>query len=293
MRKDRRRALTRFVFIADTHLGAGTMGFHQQPAYPERLPELLAHLDAWITRDGAIDFVIHGGDIVDAATEEGIRAAAERFRLSVPVYLSPGNHDLTAPNALDLWLSLAPEFFPGGTPEFSVAATGCSVHARTTHWDEVPYRWNAVQDAHFVPGQLDGLGEAVTCAPEHAHVFVTHSPAAAIPPEQTGLDEAAHDPGREFADTVQALVTRCPRIGCTLGGHNHVNTCVRCGGARCVTASAFVETPFEFKLVEAGTRTLKMSTVSLLPQVGFDVDYDAGGAFVQGRARDRAFEIAL
>ncbi len=116
--------MTRFVFITDTHLGAANdVGYRQQPRRADQLPALLALLDGWIRREaegGApISFVLHGGDMVDAAGPEILRAATETFRLSVPVYLSLGNHDVTRRDAADLWLSEAPAFFPGG--EFAYA----------------------------------------------------------------------------------------------------------------------------------------------------------------------------
>ena len=103
--------MTKFIYIADSHVGAGDTGYYQQPRYADRLPELVALLDAWIQQDSGIDFVLHGGDMVDAASVENIRAARAMFQLSVPVYLCLGNHDLTGENAFDLWLAEAPAFF--------------------------------------------------------------------------------------------------------------------------------------------------------------------------------------
>ena len=110
----------RFVYIADSHVGAGDVGYRQQPRYADRLPELAALLDAWIRQAGDIDFVLHGGDLIDVTSVDNIRAARELFRLSVPVYLCLGNHDLTEENALDLWLAEAPAFFPDDAPVFTV-----------------------------------------------------------------------------------------------------------------------------------------------------------------------------
>ena len=36
--------MTRFLYIADTHLGAAPMGYRQQPGYPERLGEIVRAL---------------------------------------------------------------------------------------------------------------------------------------------------------------------------------------------------------------------------------------------------------
>ena len=69
------------------------MGYRQQPGYPERRPELLALLDAWIRENPPIDFVLHGGDLIDGTTPANLRTAREFARLPVPVRLCLGNID--------------------------------------------------------------------------------------------------------------------------------------------------------------------------------------------------------
>ena len=103
--------MARFVLIADSHLGADPMGYQMQPAYPERLDEIVAALDAWIRRRGDVDFVLHAGDVVDAATDANIRRATDLFALSVPVAVCLGNHDLTETDAIERWRALAPNLF--------------------------------------------------------------------------------------------------------------------------------------------------------------------------------------
>ena len=282
--------MARFIYLADTHLGADPAMYWQQPSYPGRLPELLGLLDEWIRDDGDIDFVLHGGDMVDAPTDENLRAAADLFRLSVPIYFTLGNHDLSNRDALARWLALAPDFFPEGRPEFAIHSPGCSVHVRTTHWGYVPYYWNGEMNAHFVPDQLDNLGDVIARAPGSVHLFATHSPAVAIPSEQTGATEFDHCPGEGFTNTMLRICDQHPQVRCLLGAHNHVNVCVPRGAAHCVTVSAFTETPFEFKLIEAKPGRLKMSTVSLLSRVGFEAEYDSDKGFVHGRECDRAFD---
>jgi hypothetical protein len=48
--------MTRFLFIADTHWGAGESGYKVQPKYDEKLPAVLAALGSWIDENGPIDF---------------------------------------------------------------------------------------------------------------------------------------------------------------------------------------------------------------------------------------------
>ena len=285
--------MTKFAYIADTHLGADPMGYQQQRGYPERLPELVALLDAWIRDRGDIAYVLHGGDMVQMTSEDNIRGAAELFRLSVPVYLCLGNHDLTEPDALAMWLDLAPELFMDGQPGYSLPTGGGSVHVVPNHWEERPYCWQDEMNARLAPEQLDKLEAAVQEHPKAAHILATHSPVLGVPPEQTGFDDPYHVPPESFSGTVLDLVRRRPRIRCVLSAHSHVNMHVIREGAHFVTAGAFPETPFEFKLFEVGPEVLKMSTVSLVSQVGFTPEYDHAKAWVQGREQDRQFEEPL
>ena len=76
--------MTRFLYIADTHLGADPMGYQQQRGYPQRLPEILSALCARLDAIHGIDFILHGGDMVDSTTEGHVAAAAKSFDLPVP-----------------------------------------------------------------------------------------------------------------------------------------------------------------------------------------------------------------
>ncbi len=77
--------MTRFLYIADTHFGADPVGYQQQQAYPCKLAEIVsAACDAFVG-DGGVDFVLHGGDMIDATSDDAIRRATENFNLPVPV----------------------------------------------------------------------------------------------------------------------------------------------------------------------------------------------------------------
>ena len=284
--------MTRFVYIADTHLGADPVGYCQQPAYPEKLDALVRLLDAWIRERGDIDFLLHGGDMVDAATAANITAARRLFDLSMPTFLCLGNHDLTAADALDLWMRLATDFFPGQEPDYAIVRKDCVVHVTPNHWEDAPYRWLETQDPHFAPGQLDAVERTAAERPDAVHVFATHCAVIGAPPEQTGLDEPWHAPSESFANSVFGLARRIPRLCCALSGHTHVNTHVKERSVHFVTASAFCETPFDFKLIEVGLDAVRMSTHNLAARVDFRAEYDYDKTFVQGRATDRAFEEA-
>jgi len=290
--------VARFIYIADTHLGARPMGYQMQQGHPERIAEILQALEGFIGETGGIDFVLHGGDMVDAATEANIRSAADTFQLSVPVYLCLGNHDLTDERSLGMWQSLAPTFFPGGRPEFTIQAGPGAVHVVPNHWEaERPYFWGDRQDAQFSPDQLDWLRRAGAAATESVTVVATHCPALGLPPEQTGFDEAYHSPPPGFRESlVQPALDGRERGGAgplvVLGAHNHMNMHVELEGADYVTASSLSEVPFECKLFEVSAGQVTMSTHSLGARLDFESQYDYDRTYVQGRPIDRAFSRA-
>lgn len=283
----------RFVYIADSHVGAGDAGYRQQPRYADRLSELAALLDAWIQRAGDIDFVLHGGDMIDATSVGTIRAAWEIFRLSVPVYLCLGNHDLTKKNALDVWLAEAPAFFPDGAPVFTIRSPECVVHVVPTQWCDVPYFWRDEQRPHFLPGHLARVGAAVAAEPGAVHILCTHADVMGILPEQTGFASVYHPPVAAYTQTLMDFVRGRPDVRCVLAAHNHINSSVAQDGVQWITASAFAETPFEFKVVEVTCDGIRMTTHNLADDVAFKTEYDYDKTFVQGRQKDRAFDVYL
>ncbi len=287
--------MTRIVYITDTHLGAANdVGYTQQPRRADQLPALLGLLDAWISRSaeaGApVACVLHGGDMVDATSREAVRAAAATFTLSVPVYLALGNHDVTRPDALALWMDEAPGFFPTGALAFSIGGDGWALHVVPTQWGDVPYLWEDEQRPHLLPEHLARLEEALAEHPTATHLLCTHAPALGVPPEQTGMPGPYHAPPRAFADTLTRLIACFPQLKGVIGGHNHINVHGVARQAHLITGSAFVETPFEFKVIDVGPEGWAMQTVPLLPRVGFRADYDWDKTFVQGRSCDRAFD---
>ncbi len=277
--------MTRFIYIADTHLGADPMGYQQQKGYPEKLPEILAALCNQLS----IDFILHGGDMVDSAANENIRAAASAFDLDVPVYLCLGNHDLTVTDAVDRWMELAPAFFKDDSPNYSIPAEDCLIHIVPNHWAEEPYYWEDTQKAYFTSEQLELLSHALNIRPDLPHILLTHSPVYGLPLEQTGMSEPYHSPETSFTMEIAALAAKHANLECMLGAHNHMNMCVNQDETVFVTVSALTETPFECKLFEVSPQRIEMSTIPLQPVLSFEGEYDTSKAYVQGRPADRAF----
>ena len=285
--------MTRFLYIADTHLGAEGEGYQQQHRYPQRLEEIFDALRSLVSQLQGIDFVLHGGDMVDATTEQNISAAAEAFDCGVPLYLCLGNHDLTRPDAVQRWMALAPRFFPDAHPEYTIVTDDCVIHVAPNHWGEEPYYWKSEQHARLSDEQRARLDESLSASPDLPHVLLTHSPVHGLPVEQTGFAEPHHAPPPSFASSVADLAARHGNLRCVIGAHTHMNMCVEREGVRYVTVSSLVETPFELKVFEVRPDEMSMSTVSLGSHAGLVGKYDEARAFVQGRPEDRAFVMTL
>jgi hypothetical protein len=282
--------MTRFVYMADTHIGAVPTGSLQQKPYHHKLPEIVAAFDRWIREDGHIDFVLHGGDMSDAPDKDRICLARELFKLSVPVHLCLGNHDMLSSDALSLWMNNAPKFFESGGPNYTLDCADCVIHVIPTQWCDIPYFWKDDMNPYFLPEQLKFLETGLKKSPGLPHILVTHGQVLGLPREQSGFDAPHHPPRESFTKAILGMAERHPHFCCVLSAHTHCNMHVHVGRFHCVTVSALPESPFEFKLIEAGQGILRMKTVSLMPNVSFKAEYDFGRTFVQGREKDRGFE---
>lgn len=285
--------MTRFIYIADTHLGADPMGYQQQKGYPQKLPEILSALLTHSSTRHGIDFILHGGDMVDSTTEGNIIAAAQYFDLAVPVYLCLGNHDLTTPNAADMWLKMAPRLFIGDTPNYAITSEDCVIHVAPNHWGDQPYYWKDTQRAHLSPAQIDLISRDLCAHSELPHIILTHSPLHGLPEAQTGFPNPYHSPSGSLSDEITTIAEKHANIVCVLGAHNHMNMHINHAGVEYVTVSSLVETPFEFKLFEVTPRRIEMTTFSLCSALTFDAEYNPAKSFAQGRHIDRFFSRDL
>lgn len=280
--------MTRFVYIADSHLGSADEGYKLQPKYGDKLPEIIDALDDWIREDGKVDFILHGGDMVHVFSQDSLDTARGMFERSVPVYLCVGNHDLTEKGCIEQWLEAAPEFFPEESADFAIRTDDCVIHVVPSQWDETPYFWGEAQNVHLLESQVEFLERGLESDPDKVHVIQTHSPVLGIGTSQTGLDELFHAPPALFTETVTRIAER-HGVACVLGAHTHANMNEERNGVNYVTVSSLVEAPFEFKLFEIDSGTFSMTTHSLWDRVGFEAEYNWNQTFVQGRACDRSF----
>jgi len=281
--------MTRFIYLSDTHTGTTPVGYQHQPSFPERTEALLAALESWIAERGDIDFVLHGGDMVNGGTRDNIRRAVNIFRLSVPLYLCLGNHDLSAPDSLDIWMSEAPAFFVNANPNFMIEHGHGRICVMPNQWGNIPYRWEEEQRPHFTPDQWAWL-EQQTSRGKDFQIFVTHSPVQGISTAQSGFSEPYHCPPKAFVTDISRISAMSPSLRCVAGAHNHINSYRESEGIHFFTVSSFVESPFEFKLMEIDRDGIRMTTHNLATSAPFAWQYDFDKTFVQGRACDRAFE---
>lgn len=288
-----RNHVTRFVYITDTHVSTGPIGYVMQKGYHDRQARIVAALRKWIEDDGRIDFIIHGGDAIDVVEERNIRRTKRLFSFSVPMYLCLGNHDIATRESLKMWLDIAPAFFPGNRPDFQLNCGDCVVHVMPTQWSDADYWSKGEQNPRFAPAQLKFFEKHAVKYRKLPLILCTHSDIFGMPPEQSGYDGPFHQPPMTFTRPFVDFVAKWPRVKCVLSGHTHYNMRVKAGAVHYVTASALPETPFEFKLFEIGKGAVKMSTVSLFSRMPFSAEYDFNRTLVQGRERDRAFEEKL
>ena len=280
----------RFIYLADTHVGLESSGYHQQPNYPGRLPEILSALRDWMRGQPPVDFILHGGDMADAGTPANIERAAELFTFPVPVALCLGNHDLKGEGALREWLARAPFLFPGGGPEFVRSDADAVLAVVPNHWDERPYVWEKTQTPRFAPGQIAAARAAWSRSPTAVHLLATHCPVFGLPPEQTGMDLPFHAPDEGFTRAAMELTPPAGSVRLVLSAHNHMNSCLRRNGSAFATASALIETPFEFKLIEITSGRIRLRTFGLRDRVGFVAEYDERRHYALGRTEDREWE---
>lgn len=281
-----------FIYIADTHLGAETIGFFQQNTYSKFLPDILKALKNWVVENSKIDFVLHGGDIIDKTSEVNIKSADALFStLPVPVHLCLGNHDLTENNSLELWLKHSTNLLYKNKPCYCIEGENYALHVIPSHWCDSPYYWNLKdQDPNFTNEQIKELeNNLLRNSDKQIQILSTHSPVFGMPTEQTGFEKLFHSVPDEFTKKILNIIEKHKNLKLILGAHNHLNIHQEKGDKHFVTASSFSETPFEFKHFKINQNTISMSTVTLLENINFKSTYNFNKTFVQGRPCDRSF----
>jgi hypothetical protein len=286
--------MTRLIYLSDSHHGGSPKGYHRQPPYIERLPQLIAALELWMRQQGGIDLVLHGGDLVEWAEAELIsQAVADWAALSVPVYLALGNHDLTAPDALDLWRKFGGHLFPEGEPAYTLDLDDCLLHVVPTQWGARPFFWDGEHPhACLYPEQLAELEARIAGGYGIPQILCCHGAPRGVPSAQTGAEADFDAPPAAYTDALEDLASAYQDLRLILSGHSHINALGTLGAGHWLMASSFSESPFECKDIEITDEGLTVRTVSLYHEVGWRAAYDFDAAYVQGRPCDRALQVA-
>ena len=288
--------MTRFLYLTDTHLGAGRKGYIQQSRYLEHFDRLLEGLGVWIS-ENRVDFILHGGDLTEDGTCDQIKKSLAAFNnLNVPFYLCLGNHDLSSLKSISLWINHHAGAFGDGTPNFPVETGDVVLFVMAHHWDTLSpaHYWN--RDLPQVPildeaqkAKLVRLLQSTT----KPVIVAVHAPLNAVPASQTGLAADYHVPDRIYLEYFLGLAEKYPNFKLALAAHNHVNTLRNYGHLTTVTSAAFSETPFDFRMIEVGSETIAIRTISLNSRLGLSVDYLTEKKWVQGAEGDRSANIIL
>ncbi|MDD3926675.1 MAG: metallophosphoesterase, partial [bacterium] len=219
--------MTRFVYVADTHIGGGKDGYRQQERYPEYLDELFAGLRAWI-EEHQVDFLLHGGDITNEGTKEQIETAVRYFdSLGLPYYACLGNHDLFYTDSHRHWLAGGACFLIGDSLNFKLETPDMLLYSFSLHWDSrtPPYYWNIDLPQTPLP-DIEAMAEfedLLQTADRPVAVLI-HVPLNSIPARQTGLAEDIHIPNADLREYFLDKASRFPHFKLVLAAHSHVNT---------------------------------------------------------------------
>lgn len=279
----------KFIYLADTHIGGSDcQGYRQQERYLRHLNALFQQLGDWLNAHPEVRFIVHGGDLVDAGTPDNILRARELFAgLPCPCYLALGNHDLTRADSVSQWLQLAPAFFPENQVDYSLLLEDIRLDFLVVRWGSKPYFWDPAQEQIPVISEQQ-VAQLKTGPKSKLRILITHAPPCGLPPAQTGMAAPLHAPTGSFQARLQEL-GRELGLSLILGAHNHMNLAVKSDFTYWVTAAAFSEIPFEFKVFEINTESLSMHTLDLVNQLPFRSCYDHQKGYVQGRPCDRSF----
>lgn len=288
--------MARFIYLTDTHLGAGREGYTQQSRCLEHFAALLEGLRAWSSRN-KIDFILHGGDLTEDGTCGQIKKSIAAFQtLKIPFYLCLGNHDLAGLQSISLWLDHHQGAFADGTPSFALEIGAAVVFVMGHHWNNlVPaFYWDKnLPQIPLLDEEQKAKFERLLISTTKPVILAVHSALNVIPASQTGAGRDLHAPAKEFSGYFLGLAKKHANFKLALAAHNHVNTIWHYQHLTTVTTAAFTEAPFDFRIIEVDEKAIDIKTFSLNLDLGLEVEYQPGKKWVQGTENDRSCRIAF
>ena len=286
---------TTILFLTDSHAGAGTEGFQQQPRRPDLLPSIFEAIRQ-IVRQHKVDLIIHGGDLTEHGTLSEIEQARDLLRiLRTPSAICLGNHDLASPQSIDMWRAMAERSDTFHLADSTVALPGADLVLLNTAWSAEPphFFWdrNGGCNEGLLVEQLRWLDNELSRQDgDRPAMLFTHAPLDLVPPELTGAPEPIHLVKQSYAAALNGVLDRHPRVKLVFTGHNHVTCATRHGNRVHVSTSAVVEPPFEVRLVRIARTSLDVQTVAVMPMTP-EILYDPKRSWVNGRPCDRTIRM--
>ncbi|HAI10685.1 MAG TPA: hypothetical protein DCM28_03215, partial [Phycisphaerales bacterium] len=232
--------MTTFCYLTDTHFGyTVNEGYSMQPRHPEPVDKVLAGFREWLS-ENPVDFVLHGGDLVEHGNAKLIKTFAEKFTsLPIPAYLCLGNHDLDSPESFELWQQHHMGLLPGDNPNFHVECEDVNLYVIAVSYAGAPqpYFWETAHIPVISDQQKQDL-EHYLAASTKPVILCTHVQVNAIPSSQTGLCGEVGEPDSKYQRYLIDLARRFPTLHLIMTGHNHVNTLARFGNLITMTTNA-------------------------------------------------------
>lgn len=280
----------KILFITDTHFGGKDLtGYHQQPRYPEQIEELLFNLDA-IVREESVNLIIHGGDLTDNATPLEINRSAKMYskHLSCPVFLALGNHDCLVEDCCERFLQYGSYFFPTNSCDSTLVFDDVRIDILSINWAPNSKYWK-LEDGALPSLSEEHLTRLSSGNQDLPRVIVLHSNIRPKEILKDNISTLTHHPNNDFDKIGDMLIEKFqPKL--ILTGHNHLNQLHKINNTIAISASSFVETPFECKVIDITKEKLSIKTIALADRLSFKGEYYPDKEYVQGTKAEREYE---
>ncbi|QQE12292.1 metallophosphoesterase [Planctomycetota bacterium] len=288
----------KILYITDTHLGASlTEGYFMQPRCLDVWDQILESLRTYV-KENQIDLVLHGGDLIDTATNDLIKQAANDMRsLGVPVQLCLGNHDLDKSDALKRWLEIAPDLFPQSTHTSGIKGEHANIFIIGHHYasNNPPHFWDMTKPEAQIPiidvTQRATL-ELFTNISDKPVIIVTHCPVHGISSEQTGND-IFHPANQPYAQYLINLAQQSGKIPLILSAHNHVSSVTKHHNLITMTTGSFTEAPCTARLLTINQDQMTVDQINFAEQLKLTDRFDNSNAWVGGTPSTQSIKIKM
>lgn len=259
--------MTKIAYITDSHIGGDGKGWCQQPPCPELLPELFDALGQRLEKE-SVELLIHGGDCVDNGTPEQMSQAADVFSsLGIDFRLVMGNHDLARPDSFANWSQKFPFLFSGDLTtqwgDFAIDYDSYMVIGLQNVWKNnnslLTHYWDSQNpESGFLRGQILWLTEIIKSNPLKNIILFLHDLLIPLPSGEVGLSDHIHASQMQSVVELLSVVRASDNIKLVLSGHCHATTANLQDGTTFITTAAFVEPPFQYRILEISENSLQI-----------------------------------